>query len=98
MADWWQGFQADVDAVDRAIEREHQAAVSDGQPWPPGRNRTPGTRNRMPPHSGANRSSSSPGQQYPGSRTEPVPVASKPGTRGPRLPGLCMLMTGAPPG
>ena len=27
MADWWQEFQADADAVDRAIEREHQAAV-----------------------------------------------------------------------
>jgi flagellin-like hook-associated protein FlgL len=37
MADWWQGFQAEADAVDRAIEREHQAAVDDGQPWPPER-------------------------------------------------------------
>jgi hypothetical protein len=32
MADWWQEFQADADALDRAIEREHQAAVYDGQP------------------------------------------------------------------
>jgi hypothetical protein len=34
MVDWWREFQADADAMDRAIEREHQAAVSDGQPWP----------------------------------------------------------------
>jgi hypothetical protein len=36
LADWWQEFQADADAVNRAIEREHQAAVDDGRPWPPG--------------------------------------------------------------
>jgi hypothetical protein len=34
MVDWWREFQTDADAMDRAIEREHQAAVSDGQPWP----------------------------------------------------------------
>ena len=37
MADWWRGFQADADAVDRVIEREHQVAISDDQPWPPER-------------------------------------------------------------
>ena len=37
MATWWREFQADADAMDRAIEREHQAAVHDGQPWPPQR-------------------------------------------------------------
>ena len=37
MATWWREFQADADAMDRAIEREHQAAVSSGQPWPPQR-------------------------------------------------------------
>ena len=37
MAAWWREFQADADAMDRAIEREHQAAVYDGQPWPPER-------------------------------------------------------------
>jgi hypothetical protein len=38
MAAWWQGFQADADAMDRVIEREHQAAVNDdAQPWPPDR-------------------------------------------------------------
>ena len=37
MAAWWQEFQADADALDRAIEREHQAAIKDSQPWPPDR-------------------------------------------------------------
>ena len=37
MAAWWREFQADADAVDRVIEREHQAAVYNGQPWPPER-------------------------------------------------------------
>jgi conjugative relaxase-like TrwC/TraI family protein len=37
MTAWWREFQADVDAVDSAIEHEHQAAVYDSQPWPPER-------------------------------------------------------------
>jgi hypothetical protein len=37
MAAWWREFQADADAMDRAIEREYQAAVHDSQPWPPRR-------------------------------------------------------------
>jgi hypothetical protein len=37
MATRWREFQADADAMDRAIEREHQAAVNDAQPWPPDR-------------------------------------------------------------
>ena len=37
MAAWWRQFEADVGAMDRAIECEHQAAVNDGQPWPPQR-------------------------------------------------------------
>ena len=71
MAEWWRQFQADADAVDRAIEREHHAAVDAGQPWPPKRKPEPGTRNRMPLHPGANRSSSSPGQEYPAPRRNP---------------------------
>jgi len=35
MARWWPKFDADLDAMDRAIEREHQAAIAAGQPWPP---------------------------------------------------------------
>lgn len=37
MAAWWRQFQADADAMDRVIEQEHQAAIYDGQPWPPDR-------------------------------------------------------------
>jgi TrwC relaxase/AAA domain len=35
MAGWWRQFEADFAAVDRAIEREHQAALVAGKPWPP---------------------------------------------------------------
>jgi hypothetical protein len=35
MAGWWRQFEADLGAMDRAIEREHQAAIAAGQPWPP---------------------------------------------------------------
>ncbi len=35
MVGWWRQFEADLAAVDRAIEREHQAANAAGQPWPP---------------------------------------------------------------
>jgi hypothetical protein len=35
MATWWQEFQAHADAVERAIGREHQAAICEGRPWPP---------------------------------------------------------------
>ena len=37
MAGWWRQFEADPDAMDRAIEREHQAAIAAGKPWPPER-------------------------------------------------------------
>ena len=36
-AEWWQQFEADLAGVDRAIEREHQAAIAAGKPWPPER-------------------------------------------------------------
>ena len=37
VAEWWRRLEADRAAVDRAIEREHQAAITVGQPWPPQR-------------------------------------------------------------
>jgi hypothetical protein len=33
--EWLYQFEADVAAVERAITREHQAAIGTGQPWPP---------------------------------------------------------------
>ena len=37
MVDWWRQLETDLAAVDRAIEREHQAAIAAGKPWPPER-------------------------------------------------------------
>ncbi len=34
-AGWWRQFQADAEAVERAIARQHPAAIAAGQPWPP---------------------------------------------------------------
>ena len=41
MVEWWRQLEADLAAVDRAIEREHQAAIAAGKPWPPERNPQP---------------------------------------------------------
>ena len=41
MVDWWHQLEANLAAVDRAIKREHQAAIAAGQPWPPERNSQP---------------------------------------------------------
>ena len=35
MSDWWRQFETDADALERSIERQHQAAIESGQPWPP---------------------------------------------------------------
>jgi conjugative relaxase-like TrwC/TraI family protein len=35
MVQWWRQLEADLAAVDRALEREHQAADAAGKPWPP---------------------------------------------------------------
>jgi hypothetical protein len=37
MVEWWRQLDADLAAVDRAIEREHRAAMAAGKPWPPER-------------------------------------------------------------
>jgi len=37
LTEWWRQFETDLAAVDRAIEREQQAAIAAGQPWPPQR-------------------------------------------------------------
>jgi TrwC relaxase/AAA domain len=34
---WWRQLESDLAGVNRAIEREHQAAVAAGKPWPPER-------------------------------------------------------------
>ena len=39
--EWWRQLEADVAAVDRATEREQQAALAAGKPWPPQRESGP---------------------------------------------------------
>ena len=73
--------------MDRAIERVHQAAAYDGQPWPPERKPERSMTDRMPRHPGAIRSRSSPGQKTAGTQTEPEPDASEPETLAPEATG-----------
>jgi conjugative relaxase-like TrwC/TraI family protein len=35
MVEWWRQLEADLAAADLAVEREHQAAIAAGRPWPP---------------------------------------------------------------
>jgi conjugative relaxase-like TrwC/TraI family protein len=37
IGEWWRQLETDLAAVDLAIERERQAAIAAGQPWPPQR-------------------------------------------------------------
>ena len=41
MAGWWQQLEADLTAAERALERQHQAAIVAGGPWPPQRTPQP---------------------------------------------------------
>jgi hypothetical protein len=43
MVERWRQLEVDLAVVDRAVEREHQAAIAAGQPWPPQRTALPGT-------------------------------------------------------
>ena len=36
-AGWWREFEADLQAVERALARQHQAAIDAGEPWSPQR-------------------------------------------------------------
>ncbi|MBV8431498.1 MAG: hypothetical protein JO244_10070 [Solirubrobacterales bacterium] len=35
MVQWWRQLETHLAAADRAIEREHQAAIAAGKAWPP---------------------------------------------------------------
>jgi len=35
MVEWWHQLEADLAAVDWALDREHQTAIAAGKPWPP---------------------------------------------------------------
>ena len=43
-AGWWQQFGADLATAERALEREHQAAIAAGRSWPPQRGQEPQAR------------------------------------------------------
>jgi hypothetical protein len=47
MVGWWRRLEADIAAVDGAIEREHQAAIAAGKSWPP--DRTPHSEPELAP-------------------------------------------------
>jgi hypothetical protein len=80
MATWWPQFQGNAAAVDRAIEREDQAVISDSQPWPP--ERKPEAALEEPdvaePGRGPQLEQPRPGKS--GASTESEPEASKQGT------------------
>jgi len=41
MAGWWREFETDAEAIERAIGRQHLAAIAAGGPWPPQRTPEP---------------------------------------------------------
>ncbi len=90
MAVWWREFQGDADAMDRAIERKHLAAVHDGQPWPPDRNPEAGQQEPDAAAPGREPQLAYPQQGAPRAQTDPEPEASDLETPGPEAasPGL----------
>ena len=80
MADWWREFRADADAMARAIDREHQAAVHEGHPWPPERKPEPGHEEPDTAAPGRESQPEQPRPGIPGAQTKPEHEASKPGS------------------
>jgi AAA domain/TrwC relaxase len=80
MASWWQDFQAHADAADRAIEREHHAAIRDGQPWPPERTPEAGHEELTTAAHGGEPQVEKSRPGMPGPSAEPGPSATDPGT------------------
>jgi len=69
MAGWWPQFEADLAAVDRVLEREHQATIAAGKPWPPEHKPRPEPAPELEPAAGP------PGAAQPGNWGEP-PLSS----------------------
>ena len=51
-AGWWREFEADLQAAERAIARQHQAAIDAGEPWPPQRTPEPNPSSAPEPDAG----------------------------------------------
>ena len=65
MADWWRRLEANLAAVDRAIKREHQAAITAGEPWPPERNPQPEAEPALEPENNPGADQEADGQSAP---------------------------------
>jgi hypothetical protein len=61
-AGWWREFEADAEAAERAIGRQHQGAIDAGEPWPP----------RHPPQLGP------PPEPHPAMNPEDEPARTQP--------------------
>ena len=69
MVERWRQLESDLAAVDRAIEREHQAAIAAGEPWPPKRNPQPGAEPTSEPDSSPGAGQEADGQSGPNDQT-----------------------------
>ena len=65
MVEWWRQPEADLAAVDRALEREHQAAIAAGKPWLPERAPEPGPERVPEPESSSRSGPEADGQSGP---------------------------------
>ena len=66
---WWRQLESDLAGVNRAIEREHQAAVAAGKPWPPERRPQPQSEPVREPENSPGSDSEAYGQSGPDDQT-----------------------------
>ena len=69
IVEWWRQLESDLAAVDRAVEREHQAAVAAGKPWPPERTPQPESEPALGPENCPGPNPEPQGQSDPDDRT-----------------------------
>ena len=77
--EWWREFETDVEAADRALARQQQAAIHVGQPWPPVRHPQPQPEAERAPQ---------PGKTMPEQPEIPGPEADHDGEHAARLDEL----------
>lgn len=53
VAGWWRELEADAQVLERAIARQHQAAIDAGAPWPPQRGPGPDSLSAPEPEPGS---------------------------------------------
>ena len=79
-ARWWSQFEADLQAAERAIARQRQAATDVGEPWPPQRIAEPNPSSASEPNAGPTPKASP--------EDEPAPAKPGQGNRTARLDQL----------